>query len=196
MGIYPPPPWTSFPPDKILKFPIYGISSPHPKKVAHAVPILHMKFVFEEICHRGGRFAIWYYPPPPWEISAMGFLPGWGGGGSVCVSVCPANSLVFYISAIRRDIDLKFIQDTYMVVLDSLNKIHRAMVKVTGTVHCFLKVQSYHKNWAIEKIIIVFIDTLFDETIGYSIRRNNKNWSEQRNDVTKYTPIFDFNMNY
>ena len=39
---------------------------------------------------------------------------------SVCVSVCPANILVFYFSAIRRDIDLKFIQDTYRVVLNSL----------------------------------------------------------------------------
>ena len=39
---------------------------------------------------------------------------------SVCVSVCPANIFVFYFSAIRRDIDLKFIQDTYMVVLNSL----------------------------------------------------------------------------
>ena len=38
----------------------------------------------------------------------------------MCVSVCPANILVFYFSAIRRDIDLKFIQDTYMVVLNSL----------------------------------------------------------------------------
>ena len=38
---------------------------------------------------------------------------------SVCVSVCPANMLVFYFSAIRRDIDLKCIQDTYMVVLNS-----------------------------------------------------------------------------
>ena len=38
----------------------------------------------------------------------------------VCVSVCPANILVFYFSAIRRDIDLKFIQDTYRVVLNSL----------------------------------------------------------------------------
>ena len=35
---------------------------------------------------------------------------------SVCV--CPANILVFYFSAIRRDIDLKFIQDTYRVVLN------------------------------------------------------------------------------
>ena len=68
---------------------------------------------------------------------------------SVCVSVCPANILVFYFSAIRRDIDLKFIQDTYGVVLNSLKKnidFHRSKVKVTGTVHCFLKVQSYHKN--------------------------------------------------
>ena len=33
---------------------------------------------------------------------------------SVCVSVCPADILVFYFSAIRRDIDLKVIQDTYI----------------------------------------------------------------------------------
>ena len=67
---------------------------------------------------------------------------------SVCLSVCPADILVFYFSAIRIDIDLKFIQDTYRVELNSLNKIdlHRSKVKVTGTVHCFLKVQSYHKN--------------------------------------------------
>ena len=38
----------------------------------------------------------------------------------VCLSVCPANILIFYFSAIRRDIDLKFMQDTYRVVLDSL----------------------------------------------------------------------------
>ena len=67
---------------------------------------------------------------------------------SVCVSVCPANILVFYFLDIRRDIDLKLIQETYRVVLNSLGKndLHRSMVKVKGTVHCFLKVQSYHKN--------------------------------------------------
>ena len=76
----------------------------------------------------------------------------------VCVSVCPADILVFYFSAIRRDIDLKFIQDTYRVVLNSLTIIylHRSKVRVTGTVHCFLKVQSYHKNWAIEKFQFFF----------------------------------------
>ena len=63
-------------PDKIQ----YGKSSPSmgspppPPPIAHAVPILHMEFVLEEICHRGGRFAIWYYFP--WGSSAMGFLPG------------------------------------------------------------------------------------------------------------------------
>ena len=41
---------------------------------------------------------------------------------SVCVSVCPANIFVFYFSAIRRDIDLKFIQNTYRVVLNSLKQ--------------------------------------------------------------------------
>ena len=56
---------------------------------------------------------------------------------SVCLSVCPANILVFYISAIRRDIDLKFIQDTYMAVLNSLKNIdlHWLKLKVTGMVH-------------------------------------------------------------
>ena len=66
----------------------------------------------------------------------------------MCLCVCPANILVFYFSAIRKDIDLKFIQDTYSAVLNSLKNIdlHMLKVKVTGTAHCFLKVQSYHKN--------------------------------------------------
>ena len=81
---------------------------------------------------------------------------------SVCLCVCVSGRyLVFYFSAIRRDIDLKFIQDTYIVVLNSMKNIdlHMSKVKVTGTVHCFLKVQSYHKNWAIEKFQLFFIDT-------------------------------------
>ena len=41
---------------------------------------------------------------------------------SVCVCVCPANILVFYLSAIRRDIDLKFMQDINRVVLNALKK--------------------------------------------------------------------------
>ena len=69
-------------------------------------------------------------------------------GLSVCVSVCPANILVFNFSAIRIDIDLKFIQDTYRVILNSLKQkdLHRSKVKVTGKVHCSLKVQSCHKS--------------------------------------------------
>ena len=53
---------------------------------------------------------------PPEGVARYCFHP------YVCVSVCPANILVFYFSAIRRDIDLKFIQDTYRVVLNSLKK--------------------------------------------------------------------------
>ena len=62
--------------------------------------------------------------------------------------MCPANILVFYFSVIRRDIDLKFIQNTYGIVLNAINHInlHRSTVKVTGTVRSFLKVQSYHKK--------------------------------------------------
>ena len=72
---------------------------------------------------------------------------------SVCLCVCLANILAFYFSAIGIDIDLKFIQDIYRVVLNSLKQIdiHGSKVKVTGTVHCFLNVQLYHKNWAIDK---------------------------------------------
>ena len=57
-------------------------------------------------------------------------------GLCVCVFVCPANILVFYFSAIRRDINLKLIQDTYSVVLNSLKNIdlHMLKVKVTGLI--------------------------------------------------------------
>ena len=69
---------------------------------------------------------------------------------NVIFDVCMAYThiLIFYFSAIRRDIDLKFIQDTNRVVINSLKKMvfHRSKVDVTGTVNCFLKVQSYHKN--------------------------------------------------
>ena len=60
----------------------------------------------------------------------------------------PANILIFYFSATGRDIDLKLIQDTYGIVLDSLKIIDLLMskVKTTGTVHYLLKVQLYHKN--------------------------------------------------
>ena len=53
--------------------------------------------------------------------------------------MCPANILVFYFSAIRRDIDLKFMQDIYRVAVNSLKNIdlHRSMVKVTETVISF-----------------------------------------------------------
>ena len=75
---------------------------------------------------------------------------------SVCLCVCPANILEFYFSAIRRYIDLKFIQDANRDVLNSLENIdlHMIKVNVTGTVHCFLKAQSYHKNWVIENFNI------------------------------------------
>ena len=41
----------------------------------------------------------------------------------VCLCVCQANILAFYLSAITRDIDMKFIQDTYnRAVLGSLKR--------------------------------------------------------------------------
>ena len=83
-------------------------------------------------------------PRPPEGVARYCFLPVclyMSVCVCVCLSVCPANILVFYFSDIRRDIDLKFIQETYRVVLNSLGKM-----TFKGTVHCFLKVQSYHKN--------------------------------------------------
>ena len=58
------------------------------------------------------------------------------------------NILIFYFSANSRDITLKFIQDTYRQIFNSqkIIDLHRSKVKVAGTVHRFLKVQSYHKN--------------------------------------------------
>ena len=110
---------------------------------------------------------------------------------SVCMSVCPADILVFYFSAIRRDIDLKFLQDTYRVVLNSLkNDLHRSKVNVTGTVHCFLKVQWYHKNWAIENVLYVFVDTslyaLSTETI--------QTWASREITSQKIRQYLTFNM--
>ena len=85
----------------------------------------------------------------------------------VRVYVCPANILIFYFSATRRDIDLKLIQDTYRVVLDSLKIIdlHRSKVKVTGTVHYFLKIVISQKL-SHRKISIFF----YRHLLGYSIR--------------------------
>ena len=82
---------------------------------------------------------------------------------SLCVCVCPANILVFYFSAIRRDIDLKCIQDTHRVVLNwqKNNDLHRSKVKVTGAVHCFLKVVISQKL-SHRKMSFFFIDTSWD----------------------------------
>ena len=63
------------------------------------------------------QFCIYIVTSPPEGVARYCFHPVCL---CVCVSVCPANILVFYFSAIRRDIDLKCIQDTYMVVLNSL----------------------------------------------------------------------------
>ena len=115
---------------------------------------------------------------------------------SVCMCVCPANVLIFYFSAIRIDIDLKCIQNTYMVVPNSHTNIdlHMSKVKVTGTIHCFLKVQSYHQNWGLEQFNFLFKDTsynaLCDETINTGASRE-MTWQKRRQYFTSacITPI-------
>ena len=63
-------------------------------------------------------------------------------------------------------------------------------VKVTGTVHSFLKVQSYHKNWDMQYFQYFLVDTslyaLSNETI--------KTWASREMASQKNTSIFDFNM--
>ena len=89
--------------------------------------------VFYIPCRRG-NLVVWRFGPcmVPSFLSWYNYLAPGGGcevlfspGMSVCVcvSVCPANILIFYFSATRRYIDLKLIQDTYRVVLDSLKKL-------------------------------------------------------------------------
>ena len=77
-----------------------------------------------------------------------------------CVRACVRVS-VFYFSATRRDIDLKLMQDTYSVVLDSLRKIdlHRSKIKVTGTVHCFFEGTVISQKLGHRKMSYFFIDT-------------------------------------
>ena len=88
----------------------------------------------------------------------------------VCVSVCPANIVVFFISRLLEEISE--IYTGYLSGCTQFTKkidLHRSKVKVTGTVHCFLKVQSYHKL-SHRKISFFFFHI---------------HLSEQRNDVTK-----------
>ena len=70
-----------------------------------------------------GQFNISFITSPPEGVARYFFSPCLSVCLSVCLCVCPANILVFYFSAIRRDIDLKFIQYTYRVALKILTFI-------------------------------------------------------------------------
>ena len=69
-------------------------------------------------------------------------------GLSVCLSVCLHVCLSVCLCV--RPIFWYFIQ------ID----LHRSKVNIRGTVHCFVNVQSYHKNWDIDKIKSVFVHRL------------------------------------
>ena len=86
---------------------------------------------------------------------------------SVCVYVCVSGQ---YFGILFLGYSLK------MIFIGQMG--HR-----DGTL--LFNVQLYHKNWAI---------FFHRHLLGYSIRWNNNILSEQRNDVTKNTSIFDFNM--
>ena len=106
----------------------------------------------------------------------------------VCLCVCVRPIFWYFISRLLEDIS---IWNLYRILtgLNSINYIdlHRSKIKVTGTVHYFLKVQSYHKNWATEHFPYFFCIYLF----VCPIKWNNKNLSKQNNDViTKYVNIW------
>ena len=82
-------------------------------------------------------------------------------GLSVCVSVCVRPIFWYFISRLLEEISIwnlcRIFIGWYSIHWKNID-LHRSMVKVTETVHCFLKVQSYHKNWALEKLNFFFID--------------------------------------
>ena len=84
----------------------------------------------------------------------------------VCLCVCPANILVFYFSAIRRDIDLKFIQDTDRVVLNSLKKTFIGQMSRSQGRYITFKGTVISQKLSHRKISVFFHRHL----LGYSIR--------------------------
>ena len=80
----------------------------------------------------------------------------------LCVCVCVRPIFWYFISQLSEEIS---IWNLYKILIGlysihwKIIVFHRSKVKVTGTVHCFLKVQSYHKNWAIDNFQYFFVDT-------------------------------------
>ena len=95
---------------------------------------------------------------------------------------------VFYFSAISRYIALKLLQNIYSLIINSqkIIDLHRSKVKVTGTVHRFLKVQSYHKNWDTENFQYFFCRQLF----VCPIKWNNKTRARREMTSQKYVNIW------
>ena len=80
----------------------------------------------------------------------------------LCVCVCVRPIFWYFISRLLEEISIwnlcRIFIGWYSIHWKNID-LHRSMVKVTETVNCFLKVQSYHKNWALEKFQFFFIDT-------------------------------------
>ena len=133
------------------------------------------------------------YLAPGWGCEAL-FSPSLSVCLSVCLCMCvclrvrPIFWYFFFISQLLEEIS---IWNVYRILIGLYsihwkNYLHRSMVKDTGTVHCFLKVQSYHKNWTIAKfqifVIDTFLETLFYETI--------KTWASIEMTSQKYVNIW------
>ena len=146
-----------------------------------------------------GYFDIWYLifrgcdiylaPGGGWEVL---FSPGLSV--YLCVFLCVRPIFWYFISQLLVEISIwnshRTLIGSYSIHWKKID-LHRSMVKVTGTVHCFLKVQSYHKNWAIEKFQYFFVDTslyaLSNETIQTWASREMTSQKIRR--LTCKTPI-------
>ena len=126
-------------------------------------------------------YIISYLPRPRKGLRGIVFTQ------SVCVCVRPI--FWYFISRLYEEIS---IWNSYRILIGLYSihwkkvDLHRSMVKVTGMVHCFLKVQSYHKNWAIENFQYLCVDTslyaLSNETI--------KTWRAEKWRHKKYVNIW------
>ena len=144
--------------DRILVRAVKGIISR--AGMVSICPLLWQRDVKLQQTNRTGK-TIYLAPGGGCEVL---FSPGLSVCLSVCVSVCVCVRPIFwyFISQLLEEISIwnlcRIFIGWYSIHRKNID-LHRSMVKVTGTVHCFLKVQSYHKNWAIEKFHFFLIDT-------------------------------------
>ena len=109
--------------------------------------------------------------------------------------ICKRPMPIFWYFIYQLLVEIS-IWNSYRTLIGSLSiqwqniDLHRSNVKVRGTVHCFLKVQAYHKNWAIEMFNIFVCRHLF----VCPIKWNNKTWASREMTSKIIRQYLTFNM--